>query len=192
MIEGFIGRPGSGKTYTLTGHVLRAANSGRRVFCNYPIAHPNVWHFQPQDFVYLPPGLIVVDEIHLWFSARMSLALPPSWWKLLSQTRKRGWDLYWSAQHESRVDRIIRDVTDYMWLCDAFLRINGHPVLFYSRSWEPEKFRSPRRRDKSVSRLSLFSSKIANSYDSLGEVQVAKHMQREDDPYAVVGDGSQR
>src|SRR3954453_10256371 len=98
MIEGYIGRPGSGKSYTLTARVVKEARRGRQVFTNYAVRADNVWYFTPDQLMDLPPGLIVIDEAHLWFPARMALKLPPSWLAMLSQTRKNGWDLPWAAQ----------------------------------------------------------------------------------------------
>ena len=182
-IEGYIGRPGSGKTYTLTSRVLREANRGRTVFSNYGINHPNVYRFGAEDLLDLPPGLIVIDEAHLWFSARMSLKLPPSWLAKLSQTRKSGWDLLWCAQHESRVDRVVRDVSDWMWLCSAWFKVGGHPAFFVSESYEPEYFRKVNRRY--TRKVSMFDPKVAAAYDTYESLTVARHAKREEDVYAL-------
>lgn len=182
MIEGYIGRPGSGKSYTLTERVLTEARRGRQVFTNYALAADNVWYFTPDQLMDLPPGLIVIDEAHLWFPARMALRLPPSWLAMLSQTRKNGWDLIWAAQHETRVDRVLRDVTSWLWLCSAWFRWEGHPAVFVSQSYEPEFFRQS---GKVMTRnVRLFSPKVAAAYDTHERLVVAEHAQRDDDTYA--------
>lgn len=183
MIEGLIGPPGSGKTFALTAMVLEAANSGRDVFTNFPVAHRNVYYFEPDQLLKLPPGLVAVDEAHLWFPARAALRLPMSWLQGMSQTRKHGWDMIWSTQHESRVDRVIRDITNWMWLCSAWGRFRGHPILFHAQSWEPHRFRSPLRKHKGVGRWRLYSRKIANAYDTMGIVSKASHTAQISDPY---------
>lgn len=180
MIEGYIGRPGSGKTYTLTERALRERAKGREVFANYAI--DGCWTFTADQLLDLPPGLIILDEAHLWFPARQALRLPPSWLAMLSQTRKNGWDLFWAAQHETRVDRVVRDVTSWMWLCSAWFKYNGHPVLFKAESYEPEFFRKPKSRMTTTYRT--FSQKTAAGYDTLQRLEVAKHAQKEDDAYA--------
>lgn len=181
-IEAFIGRPGSGKTYTLTDRVLREADRGKTVFANYTIAHPNVYTFGPTDLLDLPPGIVVIDEAHLWFSARQALRLPPSWLQKMSQTRKAGWNLLWCSQHESRVDKVLRDVTDWMWLCSAWLKVDGHPLLFTAQSFEPEYFR---RKGKGWTRtVRPFSYRVAQAYDTYENLTVAAHAQRSDDVYA--------
>ncbi|MGY2704844.1 zona occludens toxin (predicted ATPase), partial [Nocardioides sp. HB32] len=124
MIEGFIGRPGSGKSYAMTAKALREADRDRLVFTNWAVKHPNVYMFTPDQLMDLPPGLVMIDEAHLWFPARMALKLPMSWLAGLSQTRKAGWDLVWAAQHETRVDRAVRDVTSWLWKCSAWFSYN--------------------------------------------------------------------
>jgi zona occludens toxin (predicted ATPase) len=183
MIEGYIGRPGSGKSYTLTERALREADRGRQVFTNYGLIHPNVMKFEPEHLLDLPPGVIVIDEAHLWFPARMSLRLPPSWLAMLSQTRKNGWDLLWCAQHEARVDRVIRDVSSYLHLCSAWFPVSGHPSFFLADAYEPEFFRRPGKR--MTRRVRRFTDKVAGAYDTFESLSGAQHTQRDDDLYAV-------
>lgn len=182
MIEGYIGRPGSGKSYTLTARAIEFAKRGRQVFANYPIDHENCWTFTPEQLLDLPPGVIVIDEAHLWFPARMSLKLPPSWLAMLSQTRKNGWDLLWCAQHENRVDRVIRDITSWQWLCSAWLSRNGHPLLFKAVAYEPEYFR---RHDKRADvRWRWFSQEVADAYNTFERLATAAHLDDRSDAYA--------
>jgi zona occludens toxin (predicted ATPase) len=183
MIEGYIGRPGSGKSYTLTERAMAQARRGREVFANYNIE--GCWQFSPDQLLDLPPGLIVIDEAHLWFPSRMALKLPPSWLAMLSQTRKNGWDLMWASQHEARVDRVLRDVSSWMWLCQAWFGWNGHPVLFTAESYEPEFFRKPSR--KMTKTYRVFSMNVARGYDTYERLTVASHAQSDTDAYAPGG-----
>lgn len=182
MIEGLIGRPGSGKSYEMTRRVLKAADRDRLVFTNYAVEHPNVYTFTPDQLMDLPPGLVVIDEAHLWFPARMSLKLPMSWLMGMSQTRKKGWDLIYGAQHESRLDRAIRDVTSWMWLCRAWGSHNGHPIAFSRASWEPEFFR--REKKQFTREVSLFSARVAAAYNTHEMLSQADHTVDPKDAYA--------
>ena len=184
-IEGYVGRPGSGKSYTLTARVLEEANKGRLVFTNYGVKHPNVFLFGPQDLLDLPPGLVVIDEAHLWFPARMSLKLPMSWLAGMSQTRKKGWDLLWCAQHPSRIDRAIRDVTEWQWRCTAWLSYNNHPVLFKAESYEPEEYRKPGAR--MTVKWRGFSKRVAAAYNTHETLTQADHTRQAGDAYAKRG-----
>lgn len=181
MIEGYIGRPGSGKSYTLTARALEEAEK-RPVFANYALKHPNVWLFGPEDLLDLPPGLIVIDEAHLWFPARQALRLPPSWLALLSQTRKRGWDMLWCAQHEKRVDSVVRDVTSWLWLCSAWKVLGSQPRIFRSDCYEPERFRNPKA--KMYSQTRWFSQPVADAYDTFESLTIAEHTESKSDTYA--------
>jgi zonular occludens toxin Zot len=182
VIEGYIGRPGSGKSYTLTERALREADRGRTVFTNYDLVHPNVWRFTEDQLLDLPPGVIVIDEAHLWFPARQALNLPPSWLAMLSQTRKAGWDLLWCAQHETRVDRAIRDVSSWQHLCTSWFTHDGHPMFFRTETWEPEDFRKAGKRVGS--RWRTFNPKVAAAYDTYERLSIAAHTQKRDDRYA--------
>lgn len=181
MIEGWIGRPGSGKTYTLTARALSERARGREVFANYPI--DGCWTFGADDLLDLPPGLIVIDEAHLWFPARKAMALPPSWLAMLSQTRKNGWDLIWSAQHETRVDRIVRDISNWMWLTTAWFGPKGRPRMFKTECFEPESFRKP---GKAVEvKWYPRTNKVCRSYDTMVRLEGAEHARSENDRYAA-------
>jgi hypothetical protein len=173
MIEGFIGRPGSGKSYALTARVLREAARGHTCFTNWDVVADNVWRFREDQLLDLPPGKIFVDEAHLWFPARQALNLPPSWMAMLSQTRKSGWDLYWCAQHETRVDRALRDVTSWMHLCTSWFSMDGHPLLFSQETYEPEYFRQRKKRE--ARKWFLFKQGIASAYDTYERLTVAEH-----------------
>jgi hypothetical protein len=163
--------------------VLEAADRDRLVFTNYAVAHPNCYMFTPDQLMDLPPGLVVIDEAHLWFPARMALKLPMSWLAGMSQTRKAGWDLLWSAQHETRVDRVVRDVTEWMWLSRAYFSHHNHPVMFSQSSWEPEFFR---REDKRwTRRFHFFSQRVASAYNTHESLSQAAHTQDHKDPYAT-------
>lgn len=183
MIEGFIGRPGSGKTLWMTKRCIAAAKRGQQVFSNYPIDYPGVYLFEPDDLLHLPEGVVAIDEAHLWFPARGSLQLPMSWLAGMSQTRKMGWHLLWSAQHENRVDRVIRDVTNWMHLCSAWFGGGDKPpLLFTIKTWEPETFRAPK---KSMGGAMMrFPKEAAARYQTFGKVTQAKHTRRAADPYA--------
>lgn len=181
-IRGLIGRPGSGKTYELTRRVLNIADRGGLVCANYFVDHPNVVVFEPEHLLDLPPSLVVIDEAHLWFPARMSLKLPMSWLATMSQTRKNGWNLLWSAQHESRVDRVVRDVSDWLSLSTAWGWTNGHPRLFTTTTYEPEFFRRPGR--VAARSMNLYSKRVANSYDTFQRITQASHTVDKNDAYA--------
>lgn len=186
-INGYIGRPGSGKSYALTREVLRQADRGHLCFTNWSVAHPNVYRYTEDQLLDLPPGKIFIDEAHLWFPARGALALPPSWLAMLSQTRKSGWDLYWCTQHERRIDSVIKDVTTWMYLCSSWFRIQSatgpRPLFFMTEQYEPEYFR--RKGHREAREIFLFDQRVATAYDTMERLQVASHTEKSTDRYAA-------
>ncbi|MDR0595069.1 MAG: zonular occludens toxin domain-containing protein [Bifidobacteriaceae bacterium] len=191
MIEGYIGRPGSGKSYLLTEKVVRLADRGEKCFTNWDIAHENVWRYEADDLLDLPPGKIFIDEAHLWFPARAALRLPPSWLAMLSQTRKSGWDLFWATQHETRVDRVLRDVTCWMHLCTAWWkRQNNAPLIFHIETWEPEDFRKKGKRV--MAQWKFFNKRVAAAYDTFEHLEVAEHAESDSDVYRLKSEARKR
>jgi hypothetical protein len=186
VIEGFIGSPGAGKTYGLTLRAIQAAKKGRPVFANYEIDHKGIEFFTAEQFASLPAGLVVLDEAHLWFPARRSMRLPSSWLALMSQTRKQGWDVLWSAQHEARVDRVLKDITTWMWLCRQY-SFTKTPWLFHAKSWEPEYFRKDGPDGRGPAIWRRFRPEIANAYRTHGRIEVAAHTKDRDDEYEGAG-----
>lgn len=192
MIEGYIGRPGSGKTYTMTDRVLKSHKRYAAVVANYVIDVPNLILIRgPEHLLELQPPsnggkvLVVLDEAHLWFPSRLSMKLPASLLMKLSQTRKAGWDMWWSAQHETRVDRVLKDVTNWLWLCNSWLGAwSPHPngaLLFTARCFEPEAFR---KQGKHTCRsFRFFSKRVGQAYDTYEGLAVAGHVDAVKDFY---------
>lgn len=179
MIEGFIGRPGAGKTYIMTKRILKMAEGGRPVYSNYWIDHVNVQPFSPDDLMTLPPGIVVLDEAHLYFPARGAMKLPMSWLGMMSQTRKKGWDIYWTCQHERRVDSVLKDVTNLMWLVRSWGFLGNGPQWFQARCYEPEDFRRPKK--SLFTTYSRFSAQhVGNKYDTFESISEATHLVTDD------------
>ena len=165
MIEAIVGLPGKGKTYEATRRLLLAADAGRQCFSVTPINHPNVETITYDDLVdpYLPPGLILLDEVHLKLPSGSHQKLDEDWYAKLSQTRKDGHDLIWTSQHESKVLKQLRDNTNYGWVTEAWGFGSGHPWAFSARCWPMESFRKGKPIDRYVHR---FSMRVARAYDT--------------------------
>lgn len=199
MINGIVGLPGHGKSLEAVRRAMVAHRDGdTHVYANIPL---NLEHFtlvspdgrQPGTVAlsWIRPGLcecgcarvfVLLDEVHLWLPARRSLQLPTSWLALFSQTRKLSWELWWTAQHETRVDRMLRDVTSFMYLAHAW----AWPVEMYVyEMWEADHFRKPAER---MTRKRRRRSRSASAvYETKGAVTGATHVQDKHDPYAIPG-----
>lgn len=139
MVEGFVGLPGSAKTYSLVVKGLEALSKNRPVYANFSLQ--GAIYFQKiSDILQVRNGVILIDEINLSFPSRMWNKVPG--WVLYywSQTRKFGLDIYYTSQSLKRVDTVIREVSNYTWVCKKL------PFGFYMRSkFVPEELESAKR-----------------------------------------------
>lgn len=178
MIEGIFGLPGEGKTYEAVRRVLSAADSGRQCYSVTPINHPNVMEITYEDIVdpYLPPGLILCDEIHLVLSYTAWQKLDEKWFEKLSQTRKDGHDFIYTSQHESKVLKQMRDNTNYGWICQKYGLGFPRTTVFTARAYEMHTLR----RGKPADRYShLFSMRVAKAYDTRYAIQAKAAVRKE-------------
>lgn len=115
MIEAVVGNPGAGKSIYAVGRAMRAIAGGRTVYSNLYPRWPNTWRWGNWDCMReAGEGLYIVDEAQVWFGSR-SFANNTSELHSWQQSRKRGADLIWIAQHEARVDVAIRELTSIIW-----------------------------------------------------------------------------
>lgn len=63
---------------------------------------------------------VLIDELNLWAPSRLWAELGLGVLQRWAYARKDGLDIVWSAQHEARVDKVAREVTDFVWSCSAF------------------------------------------------------------------------
>ena len=165
MVEGFCGLPGSGKTYYVTKLALKAIKEGRPVYANYKI--PGAKYFSRlEDIFAVRNGVIIVDEINLVCPSRWWNKFPPQLAYFWSQTRKFGLDIYWTSQHWDRVDKIIREISNYIWWV--------RPTLLWHRAtcYIPEQI-SKEKRDKIDRVRFLIRKKIYSQYNTFESIQIS-------------------
>jgi len=115
MIECAVGAPGAGKSVFAVGRMIRSLNHGRTVYSNLYPRWPDTWRWGNWDTMReAGEGFYVVDEAQVWFGSR-DFAKNTSELHNWQQSRKRGADLLWIAQHENRVDVAIRELTSILW-----------------------------------------------------------------------------
>jgi hypothetical protein len=165
MIEGIFGLPGKGKTYEGVRRILELCDQGVQCYSVTPINHRNCELITYEDMLdpYMPPGTVLLDEVHLRLSSAISRQLDPEWFERLSQTRKDGHNLIYTSQHESKVLKQLRDNTNYGWVCEAWGSWRGHPMWFTARCWEMHKLRKGKPADKYAH---PFQSRVARAYDT--------------------------
>ncbi|MBN9503118.1 MAG: hypothetical protein BGO01_07875 [Armatimonadetes bacterium 55-13] len=115
MIEAHVGLPGSGKSLHAVRRLLAAKADGRRTLANFH-SQTGMWDFALwADMVEAGNCLAVIDEAHMWFSARSWTKTNQAELSVFQQHRKEGMDVVWIAQHEGRVDVAVRELTAFIW-----------------------------------------------------------------------------
>ena len=117
MIIGYFGLPGAGKTYKMSMDSIAAMKRGYNVYSNYPVK--GAYKLTFQVLVQLPsfkkPTLLLLDEVQQFANSRQWKSLDPNLYFIFSQGRKMGLDLFYSAQDSSRVDKTLREVTNFFY-----------------------------------------------------------------------------
>lgn len=159
MVEGFTGLPGSGKTYYLAKVGLEAIKKGRPVWANFTLEGANHFHKLNETFN-VREGVILVDEINLVCPSRWWNKFPPELAYYWSQTRKMKLDIYWSAQHVDRVDKIIREISNFVWIMRKF------PFGWFRASCFVPEHIAKEKKQAITSKFFRIDKKIASKYDT--------------------------
>jgi hypothetical protein len=169
-VTGFVGMPGSGKTYSLARIGLDAMKRGERVVCNagFDLAGAETMATFDEFAALEGPVTVVWDELPLYFNARKWAEFPDAMLYKLTQIRKDGIRLYYSAIHELMIDTTIRRITFWFWHCRA---LTGR--MLFRALYPPQEFRKaaskPYRR-----KLYVVRDEVASAYDTFGKVKLPK------------------
>jgi len=141
MIAGIIGKLGRGKTVLLTTiaylnhkfgsfYVNRLLypelfdlTNSNKIYANYKLNFP----FEPVNsysgLEKMEKGSAFLDEFWLWADSRMSLSSKNKIISMMALTsRKRGLNVYYTAQNFSRIEKRIRNITDILILPNYDIR----------------------------------------------------------------------
>jgi len=125
MVEGIVGLPGSGKTYLLAKIGIEDIKKGKEVYANFHLEGARYFSRLPQVIDIIKYKLvnkqpvkmtILIDEINLSFPSRMWQKIPGWVLYFWSQTRKFGLDIYYTSQSLARVDKVIREISNFVWV----------------------------------------------------------------------------
>lgn len=150
----YTGRPGTGKTYCMTHHLIKKLNSGWIVYSNYLIKWNGFRGIKREGFKFkkvnypasnLRPWtkmsewedmtncIIAVDEGHRFLNSRKWETLSEQTQLKLSQHRKDAVHLFLTSQHINRLDIIARELVDFWFNCEMWWRPEN--VFKRSRNW---------------------------------------------------------
>lgn len=121
-IRAFVGGNGSGKTLgavaLCAGPALRA---GIPVYATFHIDHPNAFVLRSWDITDLRDCVLILDEISAQFPSRGAMGLPHELVSTLQQLRKPNVQVVWTAPAWGRADVVLREVTQVVTVCRAFI-----------------------------------------------------------------------
>jgi hypothetical protein len=167
-ITAFVGLPGSGKSYSMVEQIVKDLKNGRQVYVNqgFEVHGCNTYRNFEEMFVVPPGSSIYVDEAPVYFNSRRWSEFPDALMYRFNQIRKDDLRLYWSAQHESRADVVLRQLTAQFWQCRAITS-----RIFIRALWAPEDFRKSA--EKPLRRQMKFVKKrFFEMYDTNAKVAV--------------------
>jgi len=123
-----LGRRGKGKTLYASYLGLKRMRAGERVYCNYGLVdHRNGKRagriYTLLDTLDLNDCTVIIDEANAFAPSREWQSIPPQVISEWQESRKSRVDFIFTAQHETRVDVIIRELVDYL------LRMERIPLL---------------------------------------------------------------
>lgn len=105
--------------------------------------------------------VVIVDEAHLYAPSNKGISFPDiARWKM-SMARKFGLDIYWLTQHERRVNSVVKDLTNMIFVCSSW----ADGILFIAKCYEPEHIRRPKKHMQRV--FYRLNRTVAGLYDTL-------------------------
>lgn len=157
MITGYIGDKGSGKTLSMTIKLYHDYElKNRMIYSNMGFKFKNFRYinkefyddFKAADFQ-INDCAFVVDEAHVFIDSRRSMSSRNIIFsKFITQSRKRGVDMFYTTQDVSyerfmtsgQVELRLRKLTDEVILCKTITFLNGKtPVENYEELIDPKK-----------------------------------------------------
>lgn len=132
-----IGKPRTGKTLLLTAIGETDFRKKRKIYSNYVLSFDHI-KYSLDDLLSistmemeLSPKTVLMQEASKWFDARRSgrneNVLLSSF---TGQSGKREIDIYYDDQFMTRIDKGLRDITDYSFISNCIRDSNNNPVLF--------------------------------------------------------------
>jgi len=194
MIVAYTGLAGSGKTYHMTQTALKLIERGEIVFSRHELegAYPLV---DEREMLRMRDCHIFFDEWHQDHNAREWFSMDEVLKHIITQSRKYGITIHWSAQHWLYMDSFIRRNTDFCWKHWAVWRdadtgiskIGMHKAIKVAGMEEELKHTRP---DILAKKTIWIKKKVFSKYDSYKPIMLDKAKLSDDaiarilDPYA--------
>lgn len=110
-----LGGLGSGKTLSLTYLGLRNLLKGKAIWSNYHLNFEHTYIETLDEIDDMREGTFLGDELWAWLDARASSSKRNRFISnILLKSRKRGYDILYTAQDFDQMDKRIRRITDFV------------------------------------------------------------------------------
>lgn len=142
MIEGFIGKMGSGKTLSMVRELVKYYKKGFTIYTNFYVSFPHETidfdkiFKMAEEQTPLNNVVIALDEIHILLDSRSGMGNKQktvTFW--LNQTRKQGVKLLFTTQHMHQIDKRLRSGTDFFVFCDGLKYLKDGKEYFIVRNY---------------------------------------------------------
>ena len=174
-VVGIVGRMGSGKSYLAVRLAQERLRRGIDVHSNFTMKPKPEWGgvWYPftgwGQFADISDAVVIIDEAHLYAPSYKHQQFPDVARQALAFARKRGLDVYWISQNEDRVNRTLRDLTNFIGVCSR-----GFRGRFIVRWYLPEEVR---RKGEHYDKLSYrYDESIGALYDTTEIVDFDDHL----------------
>jgi len=193
------GLPRTGKTYGMTKVILKCLDEGMVVYSNYKInwngkefktfdwrkmrfvirEYPSTnlrYWTKLSDLYDIQSGVIAMDEAHVYLNSRRWADLPEEMERKIAQHGKDGVHIIGTAQSLRRIDTVMRELVDYLYVYSVFPRPPRHPwkrhkpVFFIRRQLLLPTDTHPFT-ESMLDSFYFFSKKIAAKYDTLQKIR---------------------
>jgi hypothetical protein len=135
-VIGFVGRPRTGKTLHMTMMAYDYYRKGHKIFANYQLAFP-FERMDVYDMIDIPfndleraPKTLCIQEADKIFDSWLRGSEQRMLSSLTGQSGKRNLNILYDTQFPSRVQKSLRDVTEYVITCTCFTDEKENPIAF--------------------------------------------------------------
>jgi len=195
VVIGYTGYSGSGKTYHMTKIALDLMKQGIKVYSRHEIkgARPIL---DDRELIYLENCHVFMDEWHQDHDAAQWRQLSPLVKHIVTQARKYGITIHWSAQDWRYMDSYIRRNTEDCWCHEALFpdELTGRSRVGIHHAWKVHgiemelQHRKPKRLKNKFFRV---NKKVITAYDSYKKILLTS-AQVTDEEIASIKDPSER
>jgi len=172
------GLPGSGKTYVLAKMAKQFLEEGTQVYSNFRLLWPgeNLHYWRSwDDLKDIRFGIIICDELPVYFNSRQWEKLDPETMRLLQQHRKKSLHIWGTVQHEARIDVSMRELVSEFYQCRKIAGSSDDAEkpwgLIRMDSYWPEDMKNPNKTPDSTEWF-FIKKEICDFYDTLAEIEL--------------------